>query len=213
MSLLVPMQIGETLVGMLRLDAGVQVKASLSNKLAATRSIARLGALVLEHERLLRERAEAQANELALREAQAQMDTFLAIAGHELKTPLTCIKLNLQFTQRRLEKLVRKDAGMPEELCTKAALTLQEFAHTGHQVAQLERLVNDVLDVSRVRAGMLDLHLESIDLGMIVRTAVGEQRQAAPTRTLLLQLPAAQPVPVWAGRDQLPDQRPQIRAR
>jgi len=198
MSLLVPMQIGETLVGMLRLDAGVQVKASLSNKLAATRSIARLGALVLEHERLLRERAEAQANELALREAQAQMDTFLAIAGHELKTPLTCIKLNLQFTQRRLEKLVRKDAGMPEELCTKAALTLQEFAHTGHQVAQLERLVNDVLDVSRVRAGMLDLHLESIDLGMIVRTAVGEQRQAAPTRTLLLQLPAAQPVPVYA---------------
>jgi signal transduction histidine kinase/PAS domain-containing protein len=199
MPLLVPMQIGETLVGMLRLDDGAQGKASLSpNKLAATRGIARLGALVLEHERLLRERAEAQANELALREAQAQMDTFLAIAGHELKTPLTCIKLNLQFTRRRLEKLVHKDSGVPEELYTKATLMLQEFAHTGQQVAQLERLVNDVLDVSRVRAGKLDLRLEPTDLGTIVREAVGAQRQAAPARTLLLQLPAAQPVPVYA---------------
>jgi signal transduction histidine kinase len=198
-SLLVPMQIGETLVGILRLDGGAQEQASLSpNKVAVTRGVARLGALVLEHERLLRARAEAQANELALREAQAQMDTFLAIAGHELKTPLTYIKLNLQFTRRCLEKLVRKDSGMPEELCTKATLTLQEFAHTDQQVVQLERLVNDVLDVSRVRAGMLDLHLESTDLGTIVREAVGEQRQAAPTHTLLLQLPAAQWVPVYA---------------
>ncbi len=198
-SLLVPMQIGETPVGILRLDGGAQEQASLSpNKVAITRGVARLGALVLEHERLLRERAQAQANELALREAQAQMDTFLAIASHELKTPLTYIKLNLQLTRRRLEKLIRKDSGMPEELCKKASLLLQEFAHTDHQVAQLERLVNDVLDVSRVRAGRLDLHPESTDLGTIVREAVGEQRQAAPTRTLLLQLPAAQPVPVYA---------------
>ncbi len=199
MSLLVPMQIGETLVGILRLDGGAQEQASLSpNKVAVTRGVARLGALVLEHERLLRARAEAQANELALREAQAQMDTFLAIASHELKTPLTYIKLNLQLTQRRLEKLIRKDSGMPEGLCKKASLLLQEFAHTDRQIAQLERLVNDVLDVSRVRAGRLDLHLESTDLGTIVREAVGALRQAAPTRTILLQFPAAQPVPVYA---------------
>ncbi len=202
--LLVPMQIGETLVGMLRLSDGARGKASLSpNKMAVTRSIARLGALVLEHERLLRERAQAQANELALREAQEQMDTFLAIASHELKTPLTYIKLDLQLTRRRLEKLLHKDYGMPEELSQKATLVLQEFAQTDHQVAQLERLVNDVLDVSRVRASRLDLHPESTDLGAIVREAVEEQRQAAPTRTLLLEVPAAQPVPVYADADRL----------
>ena len=87
---------------------------------------------------------------------------------------------------------------MPEELSQKATLLLEEFAHTGQQVTQLEWLVNDVLDVSRVQAGMLDLHLESTDLGTIVHEAVGAQRQAAPTRTLLLQFPAAQPVPVYA---------------
>ncbi|HEX6479698.1 MAG TPA: PAS domain-containing sensor histidine kinase [Ktedonobacteraceae bacterium] len=204
MSFLVPMQIGETLVGILRMNAGAKEQASRNpNKGAVTIGIARLGALVLEHERLLRERAEAQANELALREAQAQMDTFLAIVSHELKTPLTYIKLNLQLTQRRLEKLVGTDASMPEELGQKATLVLEEFAHTDHQVAQLERLVNDVLDVSRVQAGRLDLHPESTDLGAIVREAVGEQRQAAPTHPLLLELPAAQPVPVYADADRV----------
>jgi signal transduction histidine kinase len=203
-SLLVPMRIGETLIGILRLDDGGTEQASRHpNKAAVTRGIARLGALVLEHERLLRERAEAQANELALREAQAQMDTFLAIASHELKSPLTYIKLNLQLTQRRLEKLVPKDAGMPEEFNKKASLLLQEFGHTDHQVAQLERLVNDVLDVSRARTGKMDLHPVSTDLGTIVREAVGEQRQAAPMRTLLLELPSAQQVPVYADTDRV----------
>jgi len=203
-SLLVPMQMGETLVGILRLDDGATEKASLSsNKAAVTRGIARLGALVLEHERLLRERAEAQENELALRQAQAQMDTFLAMAGHELKTPLTYIKLNLQFTRRSLEKLIRKDSGMPEESREKAMRLRQEYVHIDHQVAQLEQLVNDVLDVSRIRADRLDLHLELTDLVTIVRQAVGEQVQAAPNRTLLLELPAAQPVPVYVDADRL----------
>jgi signal transduction histidine kinase len=200
----VPMRIGETLIGILRLDNGATEKASLfPNKAAVTTGIARLGALVLEHERLLRERAEAQAKELALREAQAQMDTFLAIAGHELKAPLTYIKLNLQLTRRRLEKLVLKDAGMSEELSQKVMLVLHEFAHTDHQVAHLERLVNDLLDVSRARVGGLDLHPESNDLRAIVREVVAEQHQAAPTRPLLLEVPAAQPVPVYADADRV----------
>ena len=52
---------------------------------------------MLERERLLRERAETQANELAAREARGRMNTFLGIAGHELRTPLTIIKGNLQL--------------------------------------------------------------------------------------------------------------------
>jgi signal transduction histidine kinase len=148
-------------------------------------------------------RQEAETQALSLREAQTQMDTFLAIASHELKTPLTFLKLNLQWTRRRLEKLVHTSPGMPEELSQKATLLLQEFTYTDEQVALLERLVNDVLDMSRVRAGRLDLHQESTDLGMIVRRAVEEQRQAAPTRMLLLQLAAAQPVPVYADANRL----------
>src|SRR5260221_11079663 len=55
----------------------------------------------------------------------------------------------------------------------------------------------------RIQAGRLDLHCEFTDLGMIIRQAVDEQRQAAPTRTLLLQLQEVQPVPVYADTGRL----------
>jgi len=148
-------------------------------------------------------RQEAEMQARVLRETQTQMETFLAMAGHELKTPLTYIKLSLQSMRRRLEKLVRTSSQTPEEFSQKVTPMLQEFAHTDQQVALVERLVNDMLDVSRIRAGRLDLHYEFADLGMIVGQAVNEQRQVAPRRTLLLQLPEAQPVPVYADADRL----------
>ncbi len=148
-------------------------------------------------------RQEVETQAQVLRETQTQMDTFLAIAGHELKSPLTYIKLSLQSMQRRLEKLVRTSSGVPEELNQKVMLMPQEFAHIDQQVCLVERLVNDMLDVSRIRAGRLELHCEATDLRMIVRRAFNEQRQAAPTRTLLLQIPQAQPVLVYADADRL----------
>ena len=68
---------------------------------------------MLERERLLREREEARASELALRQTQAQMETFLGIAGHELKNPLTSIKLALQLTERRLRRLTQREPTRP----------------------------------------------------------------------------------------------------
>jgi signal transduction histidine kinase len=150
-----------------------------------------------------RARQEAEMQARVLRETQTQMETFLAMAGHEMKTPLTYIKLSLQSMRRRLEKLVRTNSRTPEDFSQKVTPMLQEFAHTDQQVALMERLVNDMLDVSRIRAGRLDLHYEFADLGMIVGQAVNEQRQVAPRRTLLLQLPEAQPVPVYADADRL----------
>ena len=109
-SLLVPMQVRQTLVGVLRLDGEAKAEASTGqNRSALISTFARLGALVLERERLLCEREEALARELALRETQTQMETFLGIAGHELKTPLTGMKLSLQVTERRMRRLVQRE--------------------------------------------------------------------------------------------------------
>ena len=61
---------------------------------------------VTERERILQEREEARANELAANEASRRMDEFIAIASHELKTPLTSIKGNLQLARRRLSTVM-----------------------------------------------------------------------------------------------------------
>ncbi len=199
-SVLVPMRVGETLVGLLRVDGGMHKEECLtSDRQALIRAVARLGALVLERQRLLRERAEAQANELALRETQAQMETFLGIAGHELKNPLTSIKLSLQLTERHIRRASRQGNGAA---CDPASF-LEQVARAGNQANRLERLVNELLDASRVRAGKLDFHLEPANLAAIVEEAVEEQRQANPDRSLVLHLPPERAAPVVADADRI----------
>jgi PAS domain S-box-containing protein len=195
-SLLVPMYIGETLVGLLELDDGGEQEAQQRQEAARlTSAVARLGALVMERERLLCEQAEARANELALRTTQAQMETFLGMAGHELKNPLAALKLGIQMTERRLQRRAGCEASPPD-------FFEQHLAQARRQVERLERLVDDLLDVSRVRAGKLEFSLETSDLRAVVLRAVEEQRQANPARVLLLRFPTSLAVPVFvdAGR-------------
>lgn len=199
-SLLVPMRMGETLVGMLRVGGGAEGDDyTCANRQALVRAVARLGALVLERERLLRERAEARASELALRETNAQMDTFLGMAGHELKTPLTSLKLALQLVARRMRQSPQAATGQSPS----TAPVLEQVMLGVRQAERLDRLVNDLLDVSRIRAGKLELHLERADLTSIVYEAVEDQRRVVPQRSLFLQLPTDRPLLVTADADRI----------
>jgi signal transduction histidine kinase len=71
------------------------------------------------------------------------------------------------------------------------------------QAERLNRLVNDLVDVSRIQSGKLELHPARADLTAIVRAAVEEQRQAAPVRALAVQVPADRCVPVTADADRI----------
>jgi signal transduction histidine kinase len=154
----------------------------------------------LESERWRREREMARTNELlAMQEANQYMDTFLGMAGHELKTPLTSIKLALQLAERRIQRLIHQETAIAT-----AVMPFQEqLGRAQHQAERLERLVNDLLDVSRVRAGKLDLHPDRADLAAIIREAVEEQRQAAPERTIVLQIPVGWNIPIIADADRI----------
>ncbi len=73
---------------------------------------------------------------------------------------------------------------------------------TDRQTLRLDRLVGDLLDVSRIQAGNLDLRLEPCDLAGVVREAVEEQRASWPERRLTLALPAG-PIAVMADDDRI----------
>ncbi len=109
---LAPLRVGVDVVGVLLLDDGRAAADYTPDDLALAGTVARLAALVLEQERLHRDREEARASEAALREANRRMDEFLGIAGHEMRTPLTSITGNIQVTQRRLARL-REREDMP----------------------------------------------------------------------------------------------------
>lgn len=104
-AVIAPMLIDQQLIGLIRIQHIEREHEYSAEEVALIRAVARLAALVTEHERLLHERAEARANELALRESNRRMDEFLSIASHELRTPLTTIKGNVQLARRHLQRL------------------------------------------------------------------------------------------------------------
>jgi PAS domain S-box-containing protein len=87
-------------------------------------------------------------------------DEFLSIASHELKTPLTSLKLQAQMRSRDLKKGDLK-RFTPEKLP-------QLVADDEKQVNRLIRLVDDMLDISRVQSGKLTFDPECFDLNELV---------------------------------------------
>ena len=188
--LVVPMLVGDQLIGIVTLDYNGAEHAYALEEIALAGAVAKLAGLVIERERLQRERADAQANVLALREAKRRMDEFLGIASHELRTPLTVIKANVQLIARRVEQAEATEQ-MPGTIMSRLRITPDFLNRTLRQVDRLDRLVSDMLDVSRIEAGRLVLRCERMDLRTVAHDAVEEQRAAWADRVITLDLPSA----------------------
>ncbi len=198
-----PMAIGDTLVGLLFLDHGGDAHVYSDEELALTKAVAKLGALVIERERLLRERADAHANELALREANQRMDEFMGIASHELKTPLTTIKGYVQLIARRLKNSSNQQNPQLSELQQTLVTSAELLERSDVQIARLTRLVNELLDVSRIQANKLEFHMEPCDLIHIVQEAIQNQHYEDAHRSITLELSSIQPLPIIADIDRI----------
>ncbi|HEY0982139.1 response regulator [Schlesneria sp.] len=97
----------------------------------------------------------------AITEADRRKDEFLATLAHELRNPLAPIRNSLQII-----KLAPGDAEIVQE-----ARTVME-----RQLAQMVHLVDDLLDVSRISRGKLDLRIERVDLNVILNNALETSR-------------------------------------
>ena len=125
----------------------------------------------------------------ALREADRRKDEFLATLAHELRNPLAPIRNALE---------ILRIAGSDPEKARKAREMMER------QVSQMVRLVDDLLDVSRITTGKLTVRKAVIDLHGVVRDAVETARPFIESRrhALELELPG-EPVLVEGDRTRL----------
>jgi signal transduction histidine kinase len=102
-------------------------------------------------------------SEAALREADRHKDEFLAWLSHELRNPLNVIRLDLMLIEK---------AGLESEHAKRA------WPRLVRQVELIGRLLDDLLDVTRIAKGKVRLRPEAVALGELVR-AIGEDHREA----------------------------------
>jgi PAS domain S-box-containing protein len=155
-----------------------------------------------ERKRLLTEQAETQARIQTAIELARVMDEFIGIVGHELRTPLTTIKASIQLARRQLTRLFKQQPAPPAE--EQALYQIQNFLERAErQINMQNRLVGDLLDVSRIHTHQLELRPQRGDLCRLVRDVVEAHRLLAPTRTIRLTLPDIPQVPVLVDTDRV----------
>lgn len=103
------------------------------------------------------------------REAVRLRDDFISMASHELRTPLTSIKASLQLVQRRLDRVTAQPDLPAADLASHLGSLPPLLTRALQQADVLNRLVDDLLDVSRIQGGQLSIECLPCDLVAILQ--------------------------------------------
>lgn len=114
-----------------------------------------------QQEELKASNDELESSQTKLKQAVRTRDEFMSIASHELKTPLTSLKLQSQLRKRNLQR-GEHSAFTPEQLT-------KMFDSDERQLERITHLIDDMLDISRISSGKLSMSMERFDLCELVR--------------------------------------------
>jgi len=122
--------------------------------------------------------------QVELQEAVHLRENFVSVASHELRTPLTALRLQLALLQRALARHENIESSVLH----------RQVARLSAQEARLSRLVDSLLDVSRLTAGKLQLQLDEVNLVTVARDVVDRVREEASQAGCVIDLVALEPV-------------------
>ncbi len=102
---------------------------------------------------------------------QAQKDEFISMASHELRTPMTTIKAWTQIQKKQFEKQGREDI-------------VYSFTKMETQINKVNRLIADLLDLSKMQVGKLSYASESVSIDAVIRESIEIVQQTSSTHTI-----------------------------
>ena len=130
----------------------------------------------------------------SIKQVERLKDDFVSVVSHELRTPLTAIKGYTQHLVRRMERRLRKARTGSESTIPLNELPESYDLHSLNivqsQTEHLERLVNDLLDLSQVQWGKLNLHYEMFYLADVLAESVRSAQASAELHTVYLDIQA-----------------------
>ncbi|MGP0592617.1 GAF domain-containing sensor histidine kinase [Nitrospira sp. T9] len=126
-----------------------------------------------------------------LQELDRLKSSFVSIVSHELRTPMTSIK---GLVENMLD-------GLVGDLNDRQSFYLERMKYN---IERLTRMINDLLDLSRIEAGRMDLHRSPVNMGSLAREVVETLQSIAQERSLILEAHISDPIGFIQGdRDKL----------
>ncbi|MGZ3773085.1 MAG: sensor histidine kinase [Pseudobdellovibrionaceae bacterium] len=164
--LCLPITRGTILVGILYLE-NKNVKGVFSpQRLEVLKLLASQAAISLQNARFFGQKDQALLT--AQKSIQAR-DEFLSLASHELKTPLTALRLTLDFLKSYFEEIT--PSSLEEQSSVSSVLNQADKS-----LDRLIRFSKDLVDVSRIRSDALKLHISEFDLCLLLREIISEHQ-------------------------------------
>jgi len=202
--LLLPLFLEQQPVGLLEIaKAGVD-SGYTAEEIELVKAVAAETMLIIDCLRCLCEQAETRARALAGYEMDRLINEFLNLASHELNTPLTAIKGNIQLAQRRLAALKRQLAEQPGRVSEQLEQIQHSLASAAQSARLQEHIIKALMDDARIQSNTLELHTARSDLSELLREAVATQQRLAPERTIALEcMPQGCVVPVIVDAERI----------
>jgi len=185
--LLVPLFLEQQLVGALDIAKAGFDSGYTPEEIELVKAVAAETMLVIDCLDCLCGQAEERARALAQQELSLLVNEFLNLASHELNTPLTSIKGNIQLAQRRLATLKRQLAEQPGRVSEQIEQVQHSLASAAQSARLQERIIKALMDDARIQSDTLELHTTRYDLSVLLREAVAAQQRLAPGRTIILE--------------------------
>jgi signal transduction histidine kinase len=165
----------------------VEVFVALYEQREATRRQVR--ALELARQKQEATLAELNAAQAQLQRALSMRDEFMSMVSHEMRTPLNTLYLETQLRKMQLER---------GNMAAFGAEQLQRMvARDDRQIQSIIRLIDDMLDVSRIRSGKLSLRPGWVELSGLLRRVVYDLTPQAATAHCAISLDADTPANGW----------------
>ena len=124
-----------------------------------------------------------------LERAVKMRDDFMSVVAHELRTPLNTLFLETQLRKMQIER-GNLAAFAPEQLG-------KMVARDDRQIRNMVRLIDDMLDVSRIRSGALSVRPAQVELASLLQRVIDDLEQQALAVGSRITLDAPQPVDGW----------------
>lgn len=149
-AMIVPLFSNKKPIGTISLVTSESGKQYDKDDLATAEELATRASIAIENARLY----------LVAQDAIRKREEFMSISAHELRTPLTIILLHIQKAHTDIQKLMEKHTGMEK--------VVELLERSEKQGIRLSKMITELLDVSLVTAGKLQLEKEPVDLNTLM---------------------------------------------